>query len=203
MLNGTTGESEPRNYGLVSIRRRRSVAIITLADDDNMNALSEELIEGLTSALTDCSMDPYVKVLVLTGTAKVFARTDTSSWQSWMTGDWLDRGKFPKPIVAAVAGYALGDGLELIARCDFAIASSTSKFGYPDAHPGWQPNDSAISHIARLINRSHAMDLVLTGRTVDAQTAERMGLVARVVPAADLLEEAITAAHKVAVIGPE
>lgn len=203
MLNGIADTSERRSFGLVLVRRRRSVAIVSFADPTNMNALSAELAGSLETALADCSADPSVEVVVLTGSPKVFARTDTTSWHSKVSGSWLDRNRFPKPIIAAVAGYALGAGLELVAECDFAIASSTSKFGYPDACRGWHPNPAGIKNIAQLIQRSAAMDLVLTGRTVDAHTAERMGIVARVVPAVDLLEEAITAAHRVAVIGPD
>lgn len=197
------------NAPMVKTEVRGRVALITLDRPKALNALSNELIDELADALRKFDADENIGAIVLTGSEKAFAAgADIAAMQGWsymdvykqdyLGGNWESLKHVRKPIVAAVAGYALGGGCELAMLCDFIIAADNAKFGQPEIKLGVIPGLGGTQRLPRAIGKAKAMDLVLTGRMMDADEAERSGLVSRVVPLERLLDEAIEAAETIA-----
>jgi len=189
------------------------VTLIRLNRPEALNALNSQLLGELSAALDAAEADETVRCLVLTGSERAFAAgadikemSDKSYAQMFASnffgaaGQRLER--FRKPIIAAVAGYALGGGCELAMLCDFIIAAETAKFGQPEINLGVMPGIGGTQRLPRAVGKSKAMDMMLTARMMDAAEAERAGLVSRVVPADKLLEEALAAAAKIASQSP-
>ena len=197
------------SYENILVEHRGKVAIITLDRPKALNALSPGLTRELAEALDAIEADEGVSVVVLTGSEKAFAAgADIKVMQAWsymdvyksdfITATWERIAKLRKPTIAAVAGYALGGGCELAMMCDFIIAADTARFGQPEITIGTIPGAGGTQRLTRFIGKSKAMEMVLTGRLMDAQEAERSGLVSRVVPAARLLDEALEVATRIA-----
>jgi enoyl-CoA hydratase len=185
------------------------IQLITLNRPEAMNALSPDLMNELFQTLAASEDNPEVAVVVLTGSDKAFAAgadikamKDMSYMQMYqndfVTKDWERIVTFRKPTIAAVAGFALGGGCELAMMCDFILAADNAKFGQPEINLGILPGAGGTQRLTRFIGKSKAMEMVLTGRMMDAQEAERSGLVSRVVPLAELREEALKVAEKIA-----
>jgi len=185
------------------------VTLIRLNRPEALNALNSQLLGELGQALSAAEADEAVRCVVLTGSDRAFAAgadikemSDKSYAQMFATNFFGDAGRrveqFRKPIIAAVAGYALGGGCELAMLCDFIIAAETAKFGQPEINLGVMPGIGGTQRLPRAVGKSKAMDMVLTARMMDAAEAERAGLVSRVVPADKLLDEALAAAAKIA-----
>lgn len=195
-------------YENIRVATKGRVGLITLDRPKALNALNGPLIEELNRALDDYEADAEITCVVLTGSEKAFAAgADIKQMQSLsypqnylddFVGPWERIGRFRKPIVAAVAGYALGGGCELMMMCDIVIAADNAQFGQPEIKLGVIPGIGGTQRLTRFIGKAKAMDLCLTGRMMGAEEAERAGLVARVVPAGKLLEEAMKAAEAVA-----
>jgi enoyl-CoA hydratase len=193
----------------ILVKTEGGVGVITLNRPKALNALNSALLAELCDALDDFDSDPAVRCIVLTGSERAFAAgadIKEMAQQSYMdmfksnffaeASDCI--GAVRKPLIAAVAGYALGGGCELAMMCDFIIAADTAKFGQPEITLGVLPGMGGSQRLARFVGKSKAMDMCLTGRMMDAAEAERSGLVSRVVPAADLLPETMKAAEKIA-----
>jgi enoyl-CoA hydratase len=194
---------------LVKVDIRGNVGVITLNRPKVFNALSDALTNQLTAALDQLERDDLVGAIVLTGNDKAFAagadikemreRSSVDMYLSdFITTSWERITRCRKPIIAAVAGYALGGGCELALMCDFILAAETARFGQPEITIGILPGAGATQRLPRFIGKSKAMDMILTGRMVDAEEAERMGLVARIIPAEKLMEEAVGTAQHIA-----
>jgi enoyl-CoA hydratase len=187
---------------------RGRVALITLNRPKALNALNSELLVELSAALAGFDANPGIGAIVVTGSEKAFAagadikEMQTKSYMDAFLGDffagWDNVGRVRKPVIAAVAGYALGGGCELAMMCDFIIAADNAKFGQPEITLGVMPGMGGSQRLTRAVGKAKAMDMCLTGRMMDAQEAERAGLVSRIVPPAALLDEALTAAAKIA-----
>jgi enoyl-CoA hydratase len=184
------------------------VQLITLNRPEAMNALSPELMTELSEVLSQSEDNPDVAVVVITGGEKAFAAgadikamKDMTYMQMYqgdfITKNWERITTFRKPTIAAVAGFALGGGCELAMMCDFILAADNAKFGQPEINLGILPGAGGTQRLTRFIGKSKAMEMVLTGRMMDAQEAERSGLVSRVVPLAELREEALKVAEKI------
>jgi len=185
------------------------VALIKLNRPDAMNALNDQLMGELTKALSEAQSNEKVRCIVLTGSDKAFAAGADIKMMSdkgfvdvftedLFAGDSEAIMAVRKPIIAAVSGYALGGGCELAMMCDFIICSDTAKFGQPEINLGVMAGLGGSQRLTRFVGKSKAMDMNLTGRFMDAQEAERSGLVSRVVPAKKLMEETMSAAQKIA-----
>ena len=196
-------------YENVLAETRGNVGLITLNRTKSLNALAEALVRDLGAALDVYDDDPNIRVIVLTGSERAFAAgADISEMvdfnymdaflKDFITVGWQRVTKCRKPVIAAVAGYALGGGCELAMMCDMIIAADTAKFGQPEINLGTIPGSGGTQRLTRIIGKSKAMDMVLTGRNMGAEEAERAGLVARVVPAADLIDEAVKTAQTIA-----
>lgn len=187
---------------------RGRVALLTLNRPEALNALNSVLLEELREELEKIAGDDKIGAVVITGSEKAFAAgADIKEMQPLdfvgaYLGDFFERwgamSHFRKPIIAAVAGYALGGGCELAMMCDFIIAADTAKFGQPEITLGVIPGMGGTQRLTRAVGKAKAMDLCLTGRMMDAEEAERSGLVARVVPATELIDTAMKAAEKIA-----
>ncbi len=193
----------------VLLERNGRVALLTLNRPQALNALNSELLTTLCAHLDALSEDESVGCVVITGSEKAFAagadikEMSDKSYIEMKNADHFGRRfnalKDTKlPMIAAVSGFALGGGCELAMICDFIIASETAKFGQPEIKLGVIPGMGGTQRLTRAVGKAKAMDLVLTGRMMDAQEAERSGLVARVVPADKLLETALSAAEAIA-----
>jgi enoyl-CoA hydratase len=191
---------------LVEIRGR--VGLVTLNRPKALNALSPDLMRELGEALTHFDSDDAIGAIVITGSEKAFAAgADIKAMKDWgymdvykadyITSEWETINRIRKPVIAAVAGYALGGGCELAMMCDFILAADTAKFGQPEINLGVLPGAGGTQRLPRFVGKSKAMEMVLTGRMMDAAEAERCGLVSRVLPADRLLEEAIKTAEKI------
>ncbi|RNL49902.1 enoyl-CoA hydratase [Arthrobacter oryzae] len=196
------------NFDNILVERRGRVGLITLNRPKALNALNKATLDELVAAVTAMDSDPEVGAVVLTGSAKAFAAgADIKEMQSqgymdmyasdWFRG-WEDFTRLRIPVVAAVSGFALGGGCELAMMCDFIIAGDNAKFGQPEINLGVLPGMGGSQRLTRAVGKSKAMDMILTGRLMDAEEAERSGLVSRVVPAADVVEEALKAAEVIA-----
>ena len=184
------------------------IATITLNRPDALNALNKQLMTELVQALTEADQNQKVRCIVLTGSAKAFAAgADIKEMSEYSFVDTFGGDLFGpehdaimrirKPMIAAVAGYALGGGCELAMMCDFIIAADNAKFGQPEINLGVVAGIGGTQRLTRLVGKAKSMDMHLTGRFMDAEEAERSGLVSRVVPAKKLLEEARGAAAKI------
>ncbi|NEA30221.1 enoyl-CoA hydratase [Streptomyces sp. SID13031] len=196
------------NYENIIVTRDGRTATITLDRPKALNALNEALMYEVVAAALELDADRGVGAIVLTGSERAFAagadikEMQAQSYQDMYLSDWFtawDRlAAVRTPLIAAVSGYALGGGCELAMICDILIAADTAKFGQPEITLGVIPGIGGSQRLTRAIGKAKAMDLILTGRTIGAEEAERAGLVSRVVPAATLLEEAAAVAHKIA-----
>ena len=196
-------------YSTIDTRTEDKVAIITLSRPEALNALNTKLMDELTDALVKADADAAVSVIIVTGSEKAFAagadikemqgKTAMDAYsQDFITANWEAATRVRKPIIAAVAGYALGGGCELAMMCDIVIAADTAKFGQPEITIGAIPGAGGTQRLTRAVGKAKAMEMCLTGRMMGAEEAERSGLVARVVPAADLMDEALKTANKIA-----
>jgi enoyl-CoA hydratase/carnithine racemase len=197
------------DYQNILVSREGAVAVVTLNRPKALNALNSELLAELVSALETFDADDGVRAIVLTGSDRAFAagadikemapQSYMDMFKSNFFAGAADRiAAVRKPIIAAVAGYALGGGCELAMLCDFIIAADTAKFGQPEINLGVMPGIGGTQRLTRFVGKSKAMEMCLTGRNMDAAEAERSGLVSRVVPAAELMTEALKAAQKIA-----
>jgi enoyl-CoA hydratase len=195
-------------YDNIRVETRGRVGLITLSRPKALNALNEALVTELNQALDAFEVSPEVGCLVLTGSEKAFAAgadiklmqplSYPSTYLEDFIAPWERIGRCRKPIIAAVAGFALGGGCELAIMCDVVIAADNAQFGQPEIKLGVMPGIGGTQRLPRFIGKAKAMDLCLTGRLMDAAEAERLGLVSRVVPLASLLDEALKAAETVA-----
>jgi enoyl-CoA hydratase len=193
----------------VLVERQDAVGIVRLNRPSALNALNARLIEELGAALDDLEFDPAIGAIVLTGNERAFAagadikemqnKTYIEAYtQDFITRGWERVAQCRKPIVAAVGGFALGGGCEVTMMCDIVIAAETARFGQPEIQLGTMPGAGGTQRLPRFIGKAKAMDLCLTGRTMDAAEAERAGLVSRIVPAEKLLDEAVAVAARIA-----
>ncbi|QFT64998.1 enoyl-CoA hydratase [Roseivivax halotolerans] len=196
-------------YETIIVEIEDHVCTIKLNRPDALNALNSQLLKELASALTDADRNDKVRAIVLTGSQKAFAAgadikemSEKSFVEMYLTDFFGSEHeavqKVRKPIIAAVAGYALGGGCELAMMCDFIIAGDNAKFGQPEINLGVIAGIGGTQRLTRFVGKSKSMDMHLTGRFMDAEEAERSGLVSRVVPAKSLMEEAMNAAGKIA-----
>eukprot|EP00752_Nemacystus_decipiens_P000020 g20.t1 len=197
------------SYEMILTETRGPVGLITLNRPKALNALCAQLIEELGRALDDMEADEAIGAIVLTGSEKAFAagadikEMASKSFmdvylQDFITQGWERITTCRKPIVAAVAGYALGGGCEVAMMCDFIIAADTAKFGQPEITIGTIPGSGGTQRLTRFVGKSKAMEMCLTGRLMPAEEAERAGLVSRIVPADELLDDAVKTATKIA-----
>ncbi|KAI9907717.1 hypothetical protein PsorP6_003432 [Peronosclerospora sorghi] len=196
-------------YENIQTEVRGKVAIITLHRPKALNALCSPLIEELNGAAHAFDADPNIGAIIITGSGdKAFAagadikemasKSFVEAYRTNMFANWGDITKVSKPVIAAVNGYALGGGCELAMLCDLIIAGDSAKFGQPEITLGTIPGCGGTQRLIRAVGKSKAMEMILTGNMIDAQQAERDGLVARVVPADQLLDEALKTANKIA-----
>ncbi|TDL81537.1 enoyl-CoA hydratase [Palleronia sediminis] len=196
-------------YKTIVVEIDDHVALIRLNRPDALNALNNTLLTELADAVGEADRNEKVRCIVLTGSEKAFAagadvkEMSERTFVEAFTRDLFGREataieKCRKPVIAAVAGYALGGGCELAMMCDFIIAADTAKFGQPEINLGIVAGLGGTQRLTRAVGKSKAMDMHLTGRFMDAAEAERSGLVSRVVPAKKLMEEALSAAQKIA-----
>src|ERR1700726_4016845 len=193
----------------VLVERQGAVGIVRLNRPSALNALNSELIGELGEAFDELEFDPAIGAIVLTGNERAFAAgADIKEMQAktyieaytedFITSGWERVGQCRKPVIAAVAGFALGGGCEVAMMCDIIIAAETAKFGQPEINLGTMPGAGGTQRLSRFVGKAKAMDLCLTGRMMDVQEAERAGLVSRIVPADKLLEEAVAVAARIA-----
>ncbi|WP_206448143.1 enoyl-CoA hydratase-related protein [Agrococcus sp. KRD186] len=188
------------DYETIRVERRGRVAWITLDRPEALNALNAQLMHELVDAATSLDADDAIGAIVVTGSEKAFAAgADIKEMASKSTaemreanhfGPWMEFARIKKPVIAVVSGYALGGGFELALMCDVILASDTAKFGFPEIGLGVIPGIGGTQRILRIVGYPKAAELVLTGRRIDAAEADALGIVSRVVPAAELLTEA-------------
>ncbi|WP_374532621.1 enoyl-CoA hydratase [Phenylobacterium sp.] len=197
------------SYETLIVETNGGVTLVRLNRPEALNALNSQLLGELSAALDVAEADEAVRCVVLTGSERAFAagadikEMSTKTYAEMFKQDFFGASarrieQFRKPIVAAVAGYALGGGCELAMLCDFIIAAETARFGQPEINLGVAPGIGGTQRLTRFVGKSKAMEMILTGRMMDAAEAERAGLVSRVVPADKLVEEALAAAAKIA-----
>jgi enoyl-CoA hydratase len=189
-----------QTYETILIERDARVGMITLNRPQALNALNSQVMNEVTSAAAAFDDDPGIGAIIITGSAKAFAAgadikemtglTFADAFGADFFAPWAKLAAVRTPTIAAVAGHALGGGCELAMMCDLLIAADTAKFGQPEIKLGVLPGMGGSQRLTRAIGKAKAMDLILTGRTIDAAEAERSGLVSRVVPADDLITEA-------------
>ena len=200
-------------YESLIVERHQAVTLIRLNRPQALNALNGQLMDELTAVLDEAEADDGVRCMVITGSERAFAAgADIKEMASqdyvqvyreeFITRNWERVTRCRKPVIAAVAGYALGGGCELAMMCDFIIAAENAKFGQPEITLGVSPGAGGTQRLTRFIGKSKAMDMILTGRMMDAAEAERCGLVSRVVPLDKLVEEALAAGAKIAEQSP-
>jgi enoyl-CoA hydratase len=197
------------SYENILVETQGKVGLIRLNRPKALNALNDGLMIDLGHALLAFDADPEIGCIIVTGSEKAFAAgADISAMVAYnymdvfkgefITRNWETIRRVRKPVIAAVAGYALGGGCELAMMCDFIIAADNAKFGQPEVKLGIPPGAGGTQRLPRAVSKAKAMDLCLTGRLMDAQEAERAGLVSRVVPAEKLMDEAMAAALTIA-----
>jgi enoyl-CoA hydratase len=197
------------DYENILVKTEGAVGVITLNRPKVLNALNAALLTELASVLEAFDADTAVRAILITGSERAFAagadikEMARQSYMDLFKANLFDSAcdriaAIRKPIIAAVAGYALGGGCELAMMCDFIVAADNAKFGQPEITLGVMPGMGGSQRLTRLVGKSKAMDMCLTGRMMDAAEAERSGLVSRVVPAAELMAEAMKAAEKIA-----
>ena len=195
-------------YTNILVEQRGRVGLVTLNRPEALNALDKATMDQLVAAVTAMDTDPGVGAVVITGSGKAFAAgADIKEMASqgymdmyaadWFRG-WEDFTRLRIPVIAAVSGFALGGGCELAMMCDFIIAGDNAKFGQPEINLGVLPGMGGSQRLTRAVGKAKAMDMILTGRFIGAEEAERSGLVSRVVPASDVVEEALKAAEVIA-----
>ena len=199
-------------YDTIIVEQRDRIGLITLNRPEALNALNTQLMTDVVAAAEAFDRDPGIGCLVLTGSERAFAAgADIKEMASLefvdaylkdQFADWDRFARLRKPVVAAVAGYALGGGCELAMMCDILLAADTAKFGQPEVKLGVLPGMGGTQRLTRAIGKAKAMELCLTGRMMGAEEAERAGLVSRIVPAADLLDEALNVARTIADMSP-
>jgi len=196
------------SYEHILVETRGRVGLITLNRPKALNALNDALMDELGGVLAQFDADANIGCIVLTGSERAFAAgADIGAMKDWsymdvykseyITRNWERIRSVRKPVIAAVAGFALGGGCELAMMCDFIIAAESAKFGQPEIKLGIIPGAGGTQRLPRAVSKSKAMDMVLTARMIDAAEAERAGLVSRVVPADKLLDEALAAAAQI------
>jgi enoyl-CoA hydratase len=196
------------SYSSLIVERLTNVMLITLNRPEALNALNNQMMDELSIVLNKCEADDDIRAIILTGGEKAFAvgadikeiadKDYTELYQDdFIEKKWEAVNRCRKPVIAAVGGYALGGGCELAMMCDFIIAADNAKFGQPEINIGVLPGAGGTQRLTRLIGKSKAMDMILTGRMMDADEAERSGLVSRIVSEASLRYEAIKTAEKI------
>ncbi|MEC9330244.1 MAG: enoyl-CoA hydratase [Pseudomonadota bacterium] len=197
------------DYQNILVESHDKVGLITLNRPKALNALSDDLMDEIADAVDGFEADDSIGALVITGNEKAFAagadikRMQNRSYMDVYMGNfigqnWQRINSCRKPVIAAVAGYALGGGCELAMMCDFIIAADTAQFGQPEIKLGVIPGAGGTQRLTRFVGKSKAMEMCLTGRMMDADEAERAGLVSRIVPADQLLEETMKTAGQIA-----
>ena len=197
-------------YANIIVETHGQVGLIRLNRPQALNALNQALIDELNVALGLFEKDAEIGALVLTGSEKAFAagadikemraKTFMDAYLEDFITSWEAISRLRKPIIAAVSGFALGGGCEIAMMCDFILAADTAKFGQPEIKLGTIPGSGGTQRLTRFVGKSKAMEMCLTGRTMDAAEAERAGLVSRVIPADKLLEEALKVAASIAAL---
>lgn len=200
------------DYETILVEKRDRVTLITLNRPKALNALNAQVLADLLAALADFDADPSQGCAVITGSEKAFAAgADIKEMQQMGFADmfgtnhfagWEQFGRTRKPVIAAVSGYALGGGCELAMMCDFILAAENAKFGQPEIKLAVSPGMGGSQRLALAVGKAKAMEMCLTGRMMDAEEAERAGLVARIVPAGELVEEAVNTAQTIASMAP-
>ena len=195
-------------YETILVATKGKVGVITLNRPQALNALNATVVKEMGQALDALEADDQIGCIVITGSDKSFAagadikemqsKTFMQNYKDEFIYPWYRVARVRKPVIAAVAGFALGGGCELAMMCDFIIAAKTAKFGQPEINLGVMPGAGGTQRLPRFIGKAKAMDLCLTGRMMDADEAERCGLVSRVVEADKLMEEAMKAAETIA-----
>ncbi|MEL3889578.1 enoyl-CoA hydratase [Ferrovibrio sp. MS7] len=197
------------SYEMILVETRGQVGLITLNRPQALNALCAQLMAEMTQALDAFEADANIGCMIITGSEKAFAagadikemksKTYTDVYaEDFITAGWERVTRCRKPVIAAVSGFALGGGCELAMMCDFILAADNAKFGQPEINLGTIPGAGGTQRLTRFVGKSKAMEMCLTGRMMDAAEAERSGLVSRVVPKEQLLEEAFKAANRIA-----
>jgi enoyl-CoA hydratase len=196
------------SYQNILVETKGRVGIIRLNRPQALNALNRALMSELSQAIEAYDADDAIGAMLITGNEKAFAagadikemadKSFTEAYLGNFAADWDRTARARKPIVAAVAGFALGGGCELAMQCDLIIAADNAKFGQPEIKLGVIPGIGGTQRLTRAVGKAKAMDLILTGRMMDAAEAESAGLVARVVPAAQLMDEAMKVAETIA-----
>jgi len=200
-------------YENIVVEARDRVGLIRLNRPKALNALNSALMRELGKALARFDADDSIGAIVITGSEKAFAAgADIKEMQpkgftdvfreDFITAEWEAVTRVRKPVIAAVAGYALGGGCELAMMCDFILAADTAKFGQPEINLGVMPGAGGTQRLTRFVGKSKSMEMNLTGRFMDAEEAERSGLVSRIIPADELVDEAVATAAKIADKGP-
>lgn len=195
-------------YDNIMVETRGPVALITLNRPQALNALNAALMDELARAVDAFEADEAIGCIVITGSEKAFAAgADIKEMQpktymdvykeDFITRNWERVTTCRKPVIAAVSGYALGGGCELAMMCDFILAADNAKFGQPEINLGTIPGAGGTQRLTRFVGKSKAMEMCLTGRMMDAEEAERAGLVSRVVPKGDLIDEAVKVAERI------
>ncbi len=201
------------SFQTILVETQGAVGLIRLNRPQALNALCDQLMTELGTQLRAFDADPAIGAIVLTGNEKAFAagadikemrnRTHPEAlMEDFIGARWETATTVKKPVIAAVAGFALGGGCELAMMCDIILAADTAKFGQPEINLGIIPGAGGTQRLTRAVGKAKAMEMVLTGRMMDAAEAERANLVARVVPAADLMAEALKLAAKIAALSP-
>jgi enoyl-CoA hydratase len=195
-------------YEAILVETRGRVALITLNRPQALNALNARIVSELNQALDGFDKDPDIGCVVITGSEKAFAAgadikemaglSFPETYLKDFITTWDDVANRRKPIIAAVAGFALGGGCELAMMCDFILAADTAKFGQPEIKLGVMPGAGGTQRLTRAVGKAKAMEMCLTGRMMGAEEAERAGLVSRIVPAAELVAEALKTAESIA-----
>jgi len=208
MVEDTSSTTKSTKPEMIIVERRERVGLITLNRPKQLNALNRQLAEETLATLKAFDADPDIGAIVITGSPRAFAagadieemaeKSFADFYMDDFLSPWDEVKMISKPIIAAVSGFALGGGCELALLCDFIIASDDAQFGQPEIKLGILPGIGGSQRLTRSIGKALAMDLVLTGRNIDAQEAKEVGLVARVVPKEELLQITLEAAHTIA-----
>jgi enoyl-CoA hydratase len=204
----SNGQEAAKARETILVERRERVGLITLNRPKQLNALNRRLAEEVLAALQEFDADDGVGAVVITGSARAFAagadiaemaeKNFTGFYMDDFLAPWDGVRNIAKPIIAAVGGYALGGGCELAMLCDFIIAAEDAQFGQPEIKLGVLPGIGGSQRLTRAVGKSLAMDMILTGRSISAAEAKAVGMVARVVPAAELVQTALDAARTIA-----